>query len=173
MELEKLCSLYSTELKAKTAFKALRDEQVVICKKCTNTTHYWKQDKWQYECKACRFRTTLRSGTIMEGSKLPFRYWMISIALIKASKKSFSAMELQRRLDHKRYEPIWSMLHKIRAAVERYCDSRYELEGGIKLDKVLLLNQTEEHTKNNLSLQKKGSSNLKPQRSFQSKNLSK
>jgi len=152
MEIDELCSLYSTELKAKMAFKALRDEQGVICKKCTNTTHYWKQDKWQYECKACRFRTTLRSGTIMEGSKLPFRYWMIGMALIGATKKSFSAMELQRRLEHKRYEPIWSMLHKIRAAVERSDDGIYEREGGIKLDKVLFLNQTKEQTNNNSSL---------------------
>jgi hypothetical protein len=142
MELEDLCSLYTTDLKAKTAFKAFRDEQGVICKKCTNTTHYWKQDKWQYECKACRFRTTLRSGTIIEGSKLPFRYWMISMACISATKKSFSATELQRRLDHKRYEPIWSMLHKIRADLERSDDSKYELEGGIKIHKVFFLSPT-------------------------------
>jgi hypothetical protein len=31
------------------------------------------------------------------------------------TKKGFSALELQRQLGHKRYEPIWAMMHKIRS----------------------------------------------------------
>lgn len=142
MILAELFSKYSTEIKAKKAFKAFRDEQGVICKKCKNTTHYWKQDKWQYECKACRFRTTLRSGTVMESSNLPFRYWMIAIGLMSATKKSFSAMEVQRQLNHKRYEPIWSMLHKIRASMGRR-DDKYQLDGPIEMDEGYFVSQKE------------------------------
>ncbi len=40
------------------------------------TSHYWLQGKWSYECKGCRFRTSLRSGTNMESSKLPFLVWV-------------------------------------------------------------------------------------------------
>jgi hypothetical protein len=147
MILAELFSKYSTEIKAKKAFKAFRDEQGVICKKCKNTTHYWKQDKWQYECKACRFRTTLRSGTVMESSNLPFRYWMIAIGLMSATKKSFSAMEVQRQLNHKRYEPIWSMLHKIRASMGRR-DDKYKLDGQIEMDEGYFVGQKEKETNN-------------------------
>lgn len=48
-------------------------------------------------------------------------------------KKSISALELQGELGHKRYEPIWAMLHKIRLSM-RHRDSRYELKEYIELD---------------------------------------
>jgi hypothetical protein len=69
----------------------------------------------------------------MHGSWLPFRYWFAAFHLVTSTRKSFSAKELQRQVGHKYYEPIWSMMHKIRAAMgER--DSRYNLSGVIELD---------------------------------------
>jgi hypothetical protein len=50
----------------------------------------------------------------MHGFQLPFRYWFIVIYLLTSTKKYFSSAELQRQLGHKYYEPIWSMLHKLR-----------------------------------------------------------
>ncbi len=43
-------------------------------------------------------------------------------------------MELQRQLGHKRYEPIWAMLHKLRAAMGKR-DKKYGLKEYIELDK--------------------------------------
>ncbi len=86
-----------------------------------------------WECKGCGHRTSLRSGTVMEGSKLPFRYWFTALAYLSNTKKSISAKELQRQLGHKRYEPIWYMLQKLRA-VMGYRDSKYRLEDEIELD---------------------------------------
>lgn len=124
---------YPDEDACKMAFKQIRDQQGVVCKKCQGRQHYWKADKWQYECKSCRFRTTLRSGTVMEGSKLPYRYWLTAMALLTSTKKSFSALEVQRQLGHKRYEPIWAMLHKLRIAMGKR-DKRYELKEYIEMD---------------------------------------
>jgi hypothetical protein len=53
--------------------------------------------------------------------------------LLTATKKSFSAKELQRQLGHNRYEPIWAMLHKIRL-VMGLRDDKYNLSGEIELD---------------------------------------
>jgi hypothetical protein len=133
MKLSEIFRRYSNEQKSKLAFKEWRDKQGVCCKKCQGTEHYWKQDKWQYECKNCGFRTTLRSGTVMEASKMPYQSWMIAIALISATKKSFSALEIQRQLGHKRYEPIWLMMHKIRLCMGRR-DDKYKLDGQIEID---------------------------------------
>lgn len=69
----------------------------------------------------------------MHGSQLPLRYWFIAIHLLPSTKKSFSAIELQRQLGHKYYEPIWTMLHKLRLAMGKR-DERYELFGQIELD---------------------------------------
>lgn len=133
MKLSEIFRRYSTEQKSKLAFKKWRDNRGICCKKCRGTDHYWKQDKWQYECKNCAFRTTLKSGTVLEGSKMPYQYWMIVIGLISATKKSFSALEVQRQLGHRRYEPVWLMMHKLRLCMGRR-DNKYKLDGQIEID---------------------------------------
>jgi len=64
---------------------------------------------------------------------LPYRYWFIVMHLLTTTKKSFSALELQRQLGHKYYEPIWAMLHKLRAVMGKR-DSKYQLDQIIELD---------------------------------------
>lgn len=133
MNLLNFSESYPDEESCKVKFKEYRDKQGVICSKCGGTSHYWKKDKWQYECKSCKTRTTLRSGTIMHGSQLPFRYWFVAIHLLTSTKKSFSAKEIQRQLGHKRYQPIWEMMHKLRIAMGKR-DSKYQLSGQMELD---------------------------------------
>jgi len=124
---------FPDEESCKLKFKEYRDKQGVVCPHCGNKEHYWKKDKSQYECKKCRRRITLKSGTVMHNSKLPYRYWFVAMHLLTSTKKSFSAKEIQRQLGHKRYEPIWTMLHKLREAMGKR-DSQYELSGQIELD---------------------------------------
>ena len=133
MELVRFISEYSDEGKCKSLFKSYRDKVGIVCKNCGSHDHYWQQTLWQYECKQCKFRTTLRSGTILEASKLPYRYWIITMFMMSISKKSFSALEMQRILGHKRYEPIWFMMQKIRAAMGNR-ESRYKLDGEVEID---------------------------------------
>jgi hypothetical protein len=124
---------FGSEEACRYHFKEQRDKEGVTCKKCGNEDHYWKQDKWSYECKSCKFRTSLRSGTIMQSSKLSFLTWYKAIFLMSTTKKGFSAKEIQRQLGLKRYEPVWSMVHKLRKAMGDR-DSRYTLEGMIEFD---------------------------------------
>ena len=53
--------------------------------------------------------------------------------LLTSTKKSFSAKEIQRQIGHKRYEPIWSMVHKIRN-VMGLRDNEYTLCDEVELD---------------------------------------
>lgn len=124
---------FGDERTCKEHFKEQRDEQGVVCKKCGHREHYWKRDKWCYECKSCRFRTSLRSGTVMENSNLSFLTWYRAIFLMSTTKKGFSAKEMQRQLGLKRYEPVWAMVHKLRRAMGNR-DARYTLEGMVEMD---------------------------------------
>ena len=133
MSLLNFISQYPDEESCRRQFKAYRDRVGVRCVKCGGSEHYWKADRDQYECKGCRTRQTLRSNTVMHGSKLPFRYWFIAAHLLTSTRKSFSALEVQRQLGHKYYEPIWAMLHKLRQAMGGR-DARYSLKGFIELD---------------------------------------
>jgi len=124
---------YPTEEACREKFKEFRLKVGVKCKKCGSKEHYWKKNREQWECKQCTHRTTLKSGTVMENSKLPFQYWFIAMHLLTSTKKSFSAKEVQRQIGHKRYQPIWAMLHKIRS-VMGLRDDEYSLSSEIELD---------------------------------------
>ncbi|MFH0865516.1 MAG: IS1595 family transposase [Bacteroidota bacterium] len=114
-------------------FKLQREKIGIFCKQCNNTTHYWKKDKIAFQCKKCGYRTALRSGTVLENSHLPYLYWYKAILMLSATKKTFSANEVQSQLRHDIYEPIWNMLHKIRVVMGKR-DSRYKLTEFIEID---------------------------------------
>ena len=133
MSLISFISEFPDEQNCKNKFKEYRDQAGVVCAKCNGTQHYWKSDKEQYECKKCKTRTTLKSGTVLHKSKLPYRYWFITMHLLTSTKKSFSAKEIQRQLGHKRYAPIWHMVHKLRKTMGTR-DEEYVLAGRIELD---------------------------------------
>jgi len=133
MNLGEFFKQYPDEQSCIEGFKTKRLEMGLICKKCQHTEHYFRKTDLKFQCKKCGNRLSLRSGTVMENSKLPFQYWMICIELMTLSKKSFSALEMQRMLGHKRYEPIWLMMHKIRRVMSKR-DEKYKLNGCIEFD---------------------------------------
>ena len=133
MNILKFVERYPDEASCRIDFKTKREKQGVICKRCSCREHYWLKNKWQWQCKQCTFRTTIRSGTIMENSNLPLRTWYLCMALMSMTKKGISANEMKKQLGHKRYEPIWSMMHKIRSAMG--CrDAMYTLGGELEFD---------------------------------------
>ena len=117
MENLNLFKIYNSEEKCINLVKKWRDETGVICKRCYGSEHIWLSTRYRYRCKNCKWETTLRSGTAMECSKLPFMYWVYAAVLISRGKKPISAKELQHLLGHKYYVPIWSLLHKIRISM--------------------------------------------------------
>jgi len=133
MNLKTFFQKYPDELSAIEGFKKQRLSIGIVCKKCENKEHYFRKTDLKFECKKCNNRTSLRAGTVMENSKLPFWYWMFCIEMMTLTKKSFSALEMQRMLGHKRYEPIWFMMHKIRRVMSKR-DARYQLNGCLEFD---------------------------------------
>ena len=127
-------------------FKLSREKEGVLCKKCNSQEHYWLKNKRQWECKHCKFRTTLKSGTIMHGSNLKFRTWYLAMAFMSFSKKGISAMELQRQLGYKRYDTIWLLMHKIRSAMGKR-DNLYTLKDMIEFDEGYFEKATSEKIK--------------------------
>jgi hypothetical protein len=82
----------------------------------------------------------------MHKSKLPYRYWLFAFHLVTATKKGFSTKEIQRQLEHKRYQPIWCMVHKIRACMGLR-DDEYTLCGTLELDEGFFSVETPEDQK--------------------------
>lgn len=114
-------------------FRLQREREGIICKKCQSKEHYWLKGKKQWQCKQCKFRTTLRSGTVMEHSKLDLHIWYSAMALICFTKKGISCNELQRQLNLPRYESVLRMYHVIRTGMGKR-DDMYRLKGMLELD---------------------------------------
>ena len=126
LNLFEFTSRFPDEASCQAHFRKERERLGIVCKKCGCSEHYWKKDRESYQCKKCGKRITLRSGTALENSNLPFLYWFKAMHLLTSTRKRFSALEAQRQLNHKSYEAIWGMLHKIRDAMGKR-DLRYIL----------------------------------------------
>src|SRR3954464_9343616 len=66
------------------------------------------------KCNACSEQFTATVGTVMEGSHLPIRIWLMAFALLCSAKKGVSALQLQRQLGLGSYRTAWHMAHRIR-----------------------------------------------------------
>lgn len=124
---------FPDEQSCRDSFRDYRLKVGLQCRKCGGTKHYWMKSIGQFQCKECRTRTTLRKGTVMEDSNLPFQTWFIAIHLMTSVKKPISAKEMQPQLGHKRYKPIWYMMQKIRTAMGAREDGR-TLSGMVEID---------------------------------------
>ena len=132
MNLFSFTANFGTEEDCRNHFKEERDKIGVVCK-CGSREHFWIKSRWSYECKKCRRRTSLRSGTVMQNSNLSFLIWYKTMFLMSVTKKGFSTNEIQKQLGLKRYEPVWAMVHKLRKAMGNR-DAKHTLEGMIEMD---------------------------------------
>ena len=132
MKLIDFCKRFDSEQACEKHLKAIREKEGVVCSKCGGKKHYWDKASKSWRCAHCCHETTLTAGTVMHGSKLPLMYWFTAMHLT-ATKKTISASEMQRQLGHKRYQPIWEMMHKLRSVMGQR-DGKYKLSGTIELD---------------------------------------
>ena len=146
MNLISFTKQFPNEESCRQHLKEQREKQGIVCSKCGCVHHYWKKNRNEWQCKKCGHRTTLTSGTVMHGTKLPIMYWYIAMHLLTSTKKSFSALEMQRQLGHNRYQPIWELMHKLRNVMGQR-DDEYQLCGSIELDEGFFSTQRDETEK--------------------------
>lgn len=90
-----------------------------ICPHCGVVNHSYSTKRLGvYRCaeKECRKDFTVTQKTIMERSHIALHKWVQAFHLICASKKGFSAKQLERTLGI-HYQSAWFMLHRIREAM--------------------------------------------------------
>ncbi|KAA6332851.1 hypothetical protein EZS27_018675, partial [termite gut metagenome] len=132
MNIIKFNENFPDEVSCILQFKEQKDRIGVIRPTCGCKEHYWLQNKLRYECRHCHYRQSLRSGTVMENSKLPFLYRYIAIHLLTGTKKSFSAAEFQRQPGYRRYQPVWEMCRRLCDAMGKR-DDIHSLSGQVEL----------------------------------------
>jgi len=149
MKIVEFIEHFSDEVTCMEYFRDIRIKEGVVCKKCGCKKHYWLQGKWQFQCSHCKFRTTLKSGTVMENSRLSFRKWFLLMLLMTSTKKGISACEMQRQLGHKRYRTIWEIMHRLREVMGKR-DDLYQLTDMVEFDEGFFTIETDKKIKENL-----------------------
>ena len=78
-----------------------------------------KHKTMTHRCRDCEHRPmfTLRTGSVMEGTKLKYRVWAIGIYLFTTNLKGISSMKLHRELGIGQ-KAAWFMLQRLRKAAE-------------------------------------------------------
>lgn len=118
------------------------------CRKCDHQKYYEIiRYGLMYACRKCRHHESAKAGTIFEHSRVPLRKWFQAILEITICKGGIAATTLQRRLGLGQYRTAWTMLHKLRKAMEQK-DEGYELSGLLELDGVNLGDKKKDGTKN-------------------------
>ena len=68
-----------------------------------------------YWCKACRSYFSVRTGSMLQSSRLPLRKWVFAVYLYTTNLKGVSSMKLHRDLKVTQ-KTAWFMLHRLREA---------------------------------------------------------
>jgi hypothetical protein len=114
-------------------FVQMRLDQGLSCRNCGEKEHLWVAPQLKFKCRNCSSKRSYRSGTVMQGSKLPLLDWYTCMFLMSSTRKAFSACEMQRQLGRKRYEPVFRMMHRIRSVMGQGEAPRL-LVGEVELD---------------------------------------
>lgn len=127
---------YGTVEQCEQALFSWRWPNGFICPNC-HSTHYCElKCRKLYQCQSCRQQTSVTSGTIFAGTKLPLNQWFLAMHLLTQSKNGLSALALKRDVGVS-YNTAWSMKHKIMQVMKERDDSQ-PLEGIIQLDDAYL-----------------------------------
>ena len=68
-----------------------------------------------FRCRDCRLRFSVKTGTVMQSSKLGYHTWAVAIYLSLTSLKSVSSMKLHRDLEITQ-KTAWHLAHRMRQA---------------------------------------------------------
>jgi len=113
--------IFSDEVQAMAHMEADRWPNGVNCPLCGSLNVHRMAGKTQagmFLCNDCRDKFTVRTGTIFERSHIPLHKWLMATHIMAASKKSVSALQLQRMLGLGSYRSAWFMCHRIREAMK-------------------------------------------------------
>ena len=116
MSLTALFRKFPNDKVAEKWFVETRWPNGVACHHCgsTNVQTGAKHKTMPYRCRDCRKPFSVRTGTVMESSKLGFQVWAIAIYLMITNLKGISSMKLHRELSIMQ-KSAWHLAHRLRA----------------------------------------------------------
>ncbi len=125
---------FPDELSAIKYIESRRWGGEITCPHC-DSQRTSRQRNYQYhQCKDCRKKFTVRTGTIFERSHIPLNKWLYAMYLLQTARKGISSMQLSKELGITQ-KSAWFLLHRIREA----CDVKAErISGKVEIDETYI-----------------------------------
>ena len=108
---------FPNELTAIQYIERLRWAKGVTCPLCDSKRTTALKAETYHQCKDCRQKFTVRTGTIFERSHIPMDKWLYAMYILQTARKGVSSLQLSKELGITQ-KSTWFMLHRIREACD-------------------------------------------------------
>ena len=141
--------LFPTEEAAIAHLESLRWGDTIVCPHCESERTTRQKQHPYHQCKDCRKKFTVRTGTIFERSHIPLHKWFFAIYMMETSRKGISSVWLAKQLGITQ-KSAWFMLHRIREAYDIDAEA---LSGRVEVDESYFGGlEKNKHAKRNFAL---------------------
>ena len=115
--LAQLIKKYPTDAAAEKLFVSRRWPHGIACPRCgdTNIQHKSAHAEMPYRCRGCKRFFSVKTDTVMQGSKIGYQAWLIAAYSMLTNLKGVSSMKLHRDLGITQ-KSAWHMAHRLRHA---------------------------------------------------------
>lgn len=137
ISLAELFDMFPDEAAAERWFVETRWPNGVACPKCgsVNVQSRPTCKPQPFRCRDCRRDFSIRTGTVMHGSKLPLRTWAIGAFMMTTDLKGRSSLKVHRDLKITQ-KTAWFLGHRLR---EAYAERQTEaFRGPVEIDETYL-----------------------------------
>lgn len=124
---------FSTEEACVQHLREMRWPNGFRCSRCNHTEAWFIRTRNVLDCKSCRAKISLTTGTIFHKTRTPLVKWYWLIYHMAMAKVGVSISEMQRILEIRDYKTAWLMAHKVRKAMADR-DAGYSLAGLVEMD---------------------------------------
>jgi transposase-like protein len=140
INLVELIDRFHSEDSCRARLEELRWPEGVECPRCDSKSVNRLEDRYQYQCRSCRYQFSVTAGTIFHDTHLPLWKWFLAVYLIVESNKGISANQLKRMIGVT-YKTAWYLSHRIRAALNEV-DAQL-LRGIVEVDETFVGGEVE------------------------------
>ncbi len=119
ISLKKLMAMFPDDETARVWFEEQIWPDGPVCPHCgsSNAQTPTKHRTMTHRCRSCKKDYSVKTGTVMHGTKLGYQTWAIAIFLCSTNLKGVSSMKLHRDLEITQ-KSAWHLAHRIRKALE-------------------------------------------------------
>lgn len=125
-----------TETAAVACFEQTRWGGSPVCPHCESkeVARVVSGKPMPFRCRSCRKHFSVKTGTVMQSSKVGVRTWLLAIYFMSVAKKGVSSCQMARQLGIKQ-DTAWFLCQRIR---ESWNQGRFLVDGEVEMDETYI-----------------------------------